>query len=86
MKVALFYNEAAGDGVTLGELRATLTSGGHQLVRIVDRHADLGRLLDAEAELVVAAGSGESHPTDVAFGTRIVELLASAQKQLSAGR
>jgi len=56
MKVALFYNEAAGDGVTLGELRATLTSGGHQLVRIVDRHADLGRLLDAEAELVVAAG------------------------------
>ncbi len=56
MKVALFYNEAAGDGVTLGELRATLTSAGHQLVRIVDRQADLERLLDAEADLVVAAG------------------------------
>jgi diacylglycerol kinase (ATP) len=56
VKVALFYNEAAGDGVTLAQLRATLTSGGHQLVRIVERHADPARLLDAEAELVVAAG------------------------------
>jgi predicted dehydrogenase len=40
----------------------------------------------AAEELVVAAESGESHPTDVAFGTRLVELLASAQQQLSAGR
>ncbi|MFC6159217.1 Gfo/Idh/MocA family protein [Kribbella jiaozuonensis] len=40
----------------------------------------------AAEELVVAAESGESHPTDVAYGTHIVELLASAQKQLSAGR
>ncbi|WP_329003244.1 Gfo/Idh/MocA family oxidoreductase [Kribbella sp. NBC_00709] len=37
----------------------------------------------AAEELVVAAESGESHPTDVAYGTRIVELLASAQQQLS---
>jgi predicted dehydrogenase len=40
----------------------------------------------AAEELVVAAESGESHPVDVAFGTRIVELLASAQEQLSATR
>jgi hypothetical protein len=40
MKVALFYSEAAGDGVTLAELRATLTSGGHQLVSTVERHAN----------------------------------------------
>jgi predicted dehydrogenase len=40
----------------------------------------------AAEELVAAAESGESHPVDVAFGTGIVELLASAEEQLSAGR
>lgn len=37
----------------------------------------------AAAELVVAAESGVPHPVDVAFGARIVELLASAEDQLS---
>ena len=37
----------------------------------------------AAEELVAAAESGESHPVDVAFGTRIVELLAAAELQLS---
>jgi predicted dehydrogenase len=36
----------------------------------------------AAVELVAAAESGESHPVDVAFGTRVVELLAAAQHQL----
>jgi predicted dehydrogenase len=40
----------------------------------------------AAQELVEAAESGESHPVDVAFGTRVVELLASAEEQVSAGR
>lgn len=40
----------------------------------------------AANELVEAAESGESHPVDVAFGTRVVELLASAEEQLSAAR
>jgi predicted dehydrogenase len=40
----------------------------------------------AARELIEAAESGESHPVDVAFGTRIVELLASAESQLQAGR
>ena len=40
----------------------------------------------AAEELVVAAESGESHPVDVAFGTRIVELLSSAEQQLTRGR
>jgi predicted dehydrogenase len=40
----------------------------------------------AARELVEAAESGESHPVDVAFGTRIVELLASAESQLQAAR
>ena len=37
----------------------------------------------AAEELVAAAESGESHPVDVAFGTRIVELLAAAELQLA---
>jgi predicted dehydrogenase len=40
----------------------------------------------AATELVAAAESGDSHPVDVAFGTRVVELLASAEAQLNAGR
>ncbi|WBQ06559.1 Gfo/Idh/MocA family protein [Kribbella sp. CA-293567] len=40
----------------------------------------------AATELVAAAESGDSHPVDVAFGTRVVELLASAEAQLTAGR
>ena len=36
----------------------------------------------AVTELIEAAESGESHPVDVAFGTRVVELLAAAEEQL----
>jgi predicted dehydrogenase len=39
-------------------------------------------LTRAATELVAAAESGDSHPVDVAFGTRVVELLASAEEQL----
>lgn len=56
MKAALFYNAAAGDGVTLYEIRATLTRAGHELVRVVDRQSDPTSLVDGEVELVVAAG------------------------------
>lgn len=40
----------------------------------------------AAEELVLAADSGDSHPVDLTFGTRVVELLAAAEAQLSAGR
>jgi predicted dehydrogenase len=40
----------------------------------------------AAEELVASAESGEPHPVDVAFGTRVVELLASAEEQLNAAR
>jgi hypothetical protein len=40
----------------------------------------------AATELVAAATSGESHPVDVAFGARVVELLAEAERQLDARR
>lgn len=39
----------------------------------------------AAAELVVSAESGEPHPVDVAFGARVVELLADAEAQLRNG-
>jgi predicted dehydrogenase len=38
----------------------------------------------AATELVGAAESGEPHPVDVAFGARVVELLADAERQLAA--
>ena len=40
----------------------------------------------AAEELVRSAGSGEPHELDVAFGARIVELLAGAQAQIDAAR
>jgi predicted dehydrogenase len=40
----------------------------------------------AATELVAAAESGDTHPVDITFGTRVVELLASAEAQLAAGR
>ncbi len=40
----------------------------------------------AVQELIESAESGEPHPLDVAFGTRVVELLASAEEQLNAAR
>jgi predicted dehydrogenase len=43
-------------------------------------------LATAAEELVRAALSGEPHEIDVAFGTRIVELLSDAQAQLDAAR
>jgi len=46
-------------------------------------HSGLGVLTRAATELVESAESGDSHPVDVAFGTRIVELLATAEHQLS---
>jgi predicted dehydrogenase len=44
-----------------------------------------GCLAIAADELVAAAKAGRSHELDVAFGTRVVELLAEAQAQLDAG-
>jgi len=44
------------------------------------------QLAIAAQELVESALSGEPHEVDVAFGARIVELLADAQAQIDAGR
>jgi predicted dehydrogenase len=47
-------------------------------------HVDALRV--AAEELVAAAYSGQPHEVDVAFGARIVELLADAQRQIDAKR
>jgi predicted dehydrogenase len=44
---------------------------------------DLDAYLRAVEELIAAAESGEPHPVDVAYGARLVELLADAERQLS---
>lgn len=40
----------------------------------------------AVTELIAAAESGDSHPTDVVFGAQVAALLAGAEAQLDAGR
>ena len=65
MKVALFYNEAAGKGVALDEIRAALARSGHQLVRIVERRSDPRRLLEGEVDLIAVAG-GDGTVSDAA--------------------
>jgi diacylglycerol kinase family enzyme len=56
MKVSLFYNEDAGDGVSLYDIRELLERHGHQLVHHVERDSDAERLLDEPSELVAVAG------------------------------
>ncbi|HEY3529452.1 MAG TPA: Gfo/Idh/MocA family oxidoreductase [Nocardioides sp.] len=48
--------------------------------------SEAGLLAVAAQELVESARSGASHEVDVAFGARIVELLAEAQAQLDTAR
>jgi diacylglycerol kinase (ATP) len=56
MRVSLFYNPNAGDGVSLSQVHETLEQHGHELVQVVERRADSGRLLEVPCDLVVVAG------------------------------
>ena len=56
MKVSLLYHESAGEGIAVEDLTAQIERGGHEVVRTVQREADLSVLLDPPGELVVAAG------------------------------
>ena len=49
-------------------------------------HSQVKAMRVAAQELVVAARSGQPHEVDVAFGARVVELLADAQAQVDAQR
>jgi diacylglycerol kinase (ATP) len=56
VRISLLYNESAGKGVTLVQIRSAIEGHGHDLVRIVEKKTDSGRLLDEPCEVVVAAG------------------------------
>jgi diacylglycerol kinase family enzyme len=56
MKVSLFYNEDAGEGVSLYDIRELLERHSHELVHHVERDSDAERLLDVPSELVAVAG------------------------------
>lgn len=56
MKLALLYNEDAGSGVTLDEIRTALERRGHTLLRVVEKAGDAAALLGGPVELAVAAG------------------------------
>lgn len=56
MRISLFYNKTAGDGVSLDHIRDIIRQHGHELVRVVEKSAGLERLFDAHPDLVVAAG------------------------------
>ena len=56
VRVSLLYNSGAGGGVELDHIRRAIEQQGHDLVRIVEAHADADRLLDVIPDVVVAAG------------------------------
>ena len=56
MRVSLLYNKSAGEGISAEDLTAQIERGGHDVVRTVQREADISVLLDPPVELVVAAG------------------------------
>jgi predicted dehydrogenase len=49
-------------------------------------NSQVNAMRDAAQELVAAARSGQPHEVDVAFGARVVELLADAQAQVDTQR
>jgi diacylglycerol kinase family enzyme len=56
MRVSLFHNQKAGDSTSLSSICELIETSGHELVRVFDREAAFGELVDQRTELVVAAG------------------------------
>jgi diacylglycerol kinase (ATP) len=56
VRVALFHNEAAGDGRSVDEITTLLERHGHRVVHVVDRECSAESILEHHADLVVAAG------------------------------
>ena len=56
MRISLFYNKNAGDGVPLDHIRDVIEQHGHELVQVVEKATGLDRLLEPRPDLVVAAG------------------------------
>jgi diacylglycerol kinase family enzyme len=56
MKVSLFHNQKAGDNASLSWIKELIETSGHELIRVFDREAAIGELLDERTDLVVVAG------------------------------
>ena len=56
MRISMLFNHGAGRGPSLGSVRESLARAGHEIVRVIDRKEDAGRLSEPPAELAVAAG------------------------------
>ena len=56
MRISLLYSEGAGTGVSAASLREQMERGGHTVVEVVEKDADVERMLERPADLVVAAG------------------------------
>jgi diacylglycerol kinase family enzyme len=57
MRVSLLYNERAGDGQSVGSLREALEANGHEVLHLIEKDAELDRVVDDKTiDLVVAAG------------------------------
>jgi diacylglycerol kinase (ATP) len=56
MRVSLLYNETAGEGVPLDLIREAIVRHGHEVVRAIEKDADIESLVAEVPELVVAAG------------------------------
>jgi hypothetical protein len=56
VRVSLFFNKNAGDGVTLDHIRDAIEQRGHELVRVIENRTNMERLLEERPDIVVAAG------------------------------
>lgn len=56
MRICLFWNQTAGEGVSADSLTHLITGAGHTVTRVVDDVAQLPHHLDSAIDCVVAAG------------------------------
>jgi diacylglycerol kinase (ATP) len=56
MRICLFCNETAGEGVSAASLAELITGAGHRVERVVDDIEELRRGLNSSIDCVVAAG------------------------------
>lgn len=56
MRICLFWNEAAGEGISVDELKAHIVRAGHTVVRVVERSEDVRDHLHHDFDAVAAAG------------------------------
>jgi diacylglycerol kinase (ATP) len=56
MRICLYWNETAGEGVSADSLTHLITRAGHTVARVVDELAQLPHHLDSAIDCVVAAG------------------------------